>query len=179
MQKASQNIICKIFSIECYVSTQIVNIYAVIMTRKVGLWCFFMREANEKIYNSTFLSQNLCKFLKIVKIWVLIFDRIYPPLQQNIFQNSYWLRSKTFESYRCVQLMGQIENNFWGLFTLSDVYRTQNWILVNQNGIKTSLTRRSFNHFAKFLAVFDDFSKFHRQSLPTPPWRTILSNILP
>ena len=53
--------------------------------------------------------------------------------------------------------MGQIENNFWGLFTLSDVYRTQNWILVNQNqpknGIKSSLTRRSFNHFAKFLEI--------------------------
>ena len=48
MQKASQNIICKNFSIECYVSTQIVNIYAVIMTRKVGLWCFFIRETNEK-----------------------------------------------------------------------------------------------------------------------------------
>ena len=54
MQKASQNIICKNFSIImlCFnpnVRIKIVNIlYAVIMTRKVGLWCFFIRETNEK-----------------------------------------------------------------------------------------------------------------------------------
>ena len=65
MQKASQNIICKNFSIImlCFnpnVRIKIVNIlYAVIMTRKVGLWCFFIRETNEKNSSKSMFFQIL------------------------------------------------------------------------------------------------------------------------